>query len=48
MPFNLDATTHIFTDTVTGVVHDVVANDPTNEANIELIRRHLDDEAVGE
>ena len=46
MPFNLDATTHIFTDTVTGGVQDVVADDQTDEANIELIRRHLDDEAA--
>jgi hypothetical protein len=35
MPFNLEATTHIFTDTVTGGVQDVVADDPTNEANIQ-------------
>ncbi len=46
MPFNLDETTHIFTDTATGGVQDVVADDKTEQTNIELIRRHLQDEAA--
>lgn len=46
MPFDLDATTHIFTDTDTGGVQDVVADDPTDDVNIESIRRHLEAEAA--
>lgn len=46
MPFNLDATTHIFTDMSTGGIQDVIADDPGDEANIELIRLHLEDEAA--
>ena len=46
MPFDLDATTHVFSDTATGGVQDVVADDPTDTANIDLIRRHLEDEAA--
>lgn len=46
MPFNLDATTHVFTDTSNGGVQDVIADDPTDATNIELIRLHLDDEAT--
>jgi hypothetical protein len=45
MPFDLDATTHIFTDTATGGTQDVVADDPSDGANIELIRRHMQEEA---
>ena len=46
MPFDLEATTHIFTDTDRGGVQDVVADDPGDAANIEAIRRHLADEAI--
>ena len=46
MPFNLDATTHVFTNTPTGGIQDVIADDPDDEANISLIRLHLGDEAV--
>ena len=46
MPFDLDATTHIFPDTDDGGVQDVVADDPTDAANVELIRRHLEDEVA--
>ena len=46
MPFDLDATTHIFTETDTGSIQDVVADDPTDDANISLIREHLEDEAA--
>ena len=45
MPFDLDATTHVFTDTDTGGIQDVVADDPGDTANIDLIRLHLADEA---
>ncbi len=46
MPFPLDETTHIFTDTQTGGRQDVVADDPTHEATIEAIRDHLAEEAA--
>jgi hypothetical protein len=46
MPFDLDATTHIFTDTDTGGIQDVVADDADDDANIALIREHLSDEAA--
>ena len=45
MPFALEATTHIFTDTPTGGRQDVVADDPSDEVNIEQIRLHLVEEA---
>jgi len=45
MPFDLDATTHIFTDTDTGGTQDVIADVPDDDANIAAIRRHLADEA---
>ncbi len=46
MPFDLDATTHIFTDTKTGGMQDVVADDPTDGANVKMIVEHLTDEAT--
>ncbi len=46
MPFPLDETTHIFTDTQTGGRQDVVADDPTHQATIEAIRDHLAEEAA--
>jgi hypothetical protein len=46
MPFDLELTTHVFTDTATGGIQDVVADDPTDDANISLIRAHLRDEAT--
>lgn len=46
MPFDLDATTHVFTDTPTGGIQDVVADDSSDVANVELIRAHLEDEAA--
>ena len=45
MPFSLDDTTHVFTDTSTGGRQDVVADDPSDEVNIEQIRLHLTEEA---
>ena len=46
MPFALDETTHIFTDTQSGGRQDVVADDPTDENSIEAIREHLAEEAA--
>jgi hypothetical protein len=45
MPFDLNATTHTFTKTDTGGVQEVEANDPADQANITLIRAHLQHEA---
>ena len=45
MPFDLDETTHIFTNSATGGRQDVVADDPSDDLNIEQIRLHLADEA---
>jgi hypothetical protein len=44
MPFDLDATTHTFTDTDDGGVQVVTADDPTDERQVELIRGHLREE----
>lgn len=44
MPFDLDATTHTFTDTDNGGVQLVTADDPGDERQVELIRGHLRDE----
>jgi hypothetical protein len=41
MPFELNATTHIFTKTDDGGVQDVVAKNPKDTEQIGLIRRHL-------
>jgi len=41
MPFDLDATTHTFTKTETGGVQLVTADDPEDQAQIDLIRGHL-------
>lgn len=46
MPFALDETTHIFTNTPTGGRQDVVADDPADDATIEQIREHLSEEAA--
>jgi hypothetical protein len=44
MPFDLDATTHTFTATASGGVQEVVADDPDDAEQVELIRRHLAEE----
>jgi hypothetical protein len=44
MPFDLDATTHTFTDTDDGGIQTVTADDPGDGDQIELIRAHLRDE----
>ena len=41
MPFDLDATTHVFDATDTGGVQTVVAEDPTDAGQVALIREHL-------
>jgi hypothetical protein len=44
MPFDLEATTHVFTKTADGGVQVVMADDPEDRAQIELIRGHLEAE----
>jgi hypothetical protein len=44
MPFDLDATTHVFDATSFGGVQQVVADDPADAEQIALIRAHLGDE----
>ena len=46
MPFDLDATTHIFTATDNGGIQEVVADDASDTDNIALIELHLADEAA--
>jgi hypothetical protein len=41
MPFDLEVTTHTFTKTDRGGVQTVVADDPGDEEQIELVRDHL-------
>jgi hypothetical protein len=44
MPFDLDATTHVFTKTDDGGIQVVTADDPRDQEQIDLIRDHLTDE----
>lgn len=46
MPFDLEATTHVFDATSTGGVQTVVADDPTDREQVVLIRGHLRDEVA--
>ena len=46
MPFDLDETTHIFTNSPSGGRQDVIADDPSDATTISLIRTHLADEAA--
>jgi hypothetical protein len=41
MPFDLEATTHVFTPSDTGGLQEVVADDPDDADQVELIREHL-------
>ena len=41
MPFSLAATTHIFTKNAEGGIQQVVAKKPTDAAQAEMIRQHL-------
>jgi hypothetical protein len=45
MPFDLEATTHRFEPTDTGLLETVVADDPTDAEQVGLIRQHLAEEA---
>ncbi|MEV6382024.1 aspartate carbamoyltransferase [Streptomyces sp. NPDC051773] len=45
MPFDLEETTHHFTPTKTGGVQDVVADQPDDATQVDLIRAHLRQEA---
>lgn len=44
MPFDLEATTHLFTNTDDGGVQVVTTDDPADQTQIELIREHLIEE----
>jgi hypothetical protein len=46
MPFDLDATTHHFVPTAEGGLQTVVADDPSDREQIELIQQHLQEEAA--
>jgi hypothetical protein len=41
MPFDLDATTHTFTDTDRGGIQTVTADDPDQASQVALVRAHL-------
>jgi hypothetical protein len=41
MPFDLDATLHVFIKTPDGGEQVVIARDPTETTQVELVRRHL-------
>lgn len=45
MPFDLEATTHVFTPTGDGGVQVVRADDPTDTEQVAAVRRHLEAEA---
>lgn len=45
MPFDLEATTHVFEPTESGGIQTVVADDPNDAEQIALVRGHLLDEA---
>jgi len=46
MPFDLDATTHTFEPTPDGGVQTVVADDPADHQQIDLVQQHLSEEAA--
>lgn len=45
MPFDLDATTHVFEPRDDGLVQRVTADDPDDAEQVALVREHLADEA---
>ena len=45
MPFDLDRTTHVFTDRADGGVQIVTADDPADSTQVGLIQQHLREEA---
>ena len=46
MPFDLGQTTHIFEMTESGGIQQVIANDPSDDAQIALIQQHIQHEAM--
>lgn len=46
MPFDLEATTHVFEKTKRGGIQKVVADDPDDAENVAAIREHLRKEAA--
>ncbi len=46
MPFDLDATTHRFASTETGLIQTITAHDPDDSEQVALIREHLEEEAA--
>lgn len=46
MPFDLDATTHVFTKQSDGGVQSVLADDPSDAVEVRLIRSHLEQEVA--
>ena len=46
MPFDLGETTHVFEMTETGGIQEVVADDASDNAQVSLIRQHLQHEAL--
>ena len=46
MPFDLAETTHVFEMTETGGIQEVVADDASDNAQVSLIRQHLQHEAL--
>ncbi len=46
MPFDLGQTTHIFEMTESGGIQQVIADDPSDSAQIALIQQHIQHEAM--
>ena len=46
MPFDLEATTHVFAPDTAGGIQTVVADDPAEDGQVDLIRGHLRAEAA--
>lgn len=46
MPFDLGETTHIFEMTESGSIQQVIADDPSDDAQIALIQQHIQHEAM--
>jgi len=46
MPFGLGQTTHIFEMTDTGGIQEVIADDPDDAAQVQLIQQHLQHEVT--
>lgn len=46
MPFDLDRTTHVFTDRPDGGIQTVMADQPDDAEQVRLIREHLREEAA--